>query len=131
VAQLSGAIRRLADEPNTNRRALAALNELLGANYLLASDLSSMPVLVKLRARELDVANADAAIAGVRERVVRLLDPDHPEGPRGEAPSMPRAALSDMPHTVAMDVLARRLDHIEHAAEKVVHLAARPVIEDL
>jgi uncharacterized membrane protein YccC len=131
VAQLSGAIRRLADEPNTNRRALAALNELLGANYLLASDLSSMPVLVKLRAKELDVANADAAIAGVRERVVRLLDPDHPEGPRGEAPSMPRAALSDMPHTVAMDVLARRLDHIEHAAEKVVHLAARPVIEDL
>ena len=54
VAQLSGAIRRLADEPNTNRRALAALNELLAANYLLASDLSSMPVLVKLRAAELD-----------------------------------------------------------------------------
>ena len=59
VAQLSGAIRRLADEPNTNRRALASLGELLGANYLLASDLSSMPVLVKLRAKELDAAGAD------------------------------------------------------------------------
>ena len=32
---------------------------LLGANYLLASDLSSMPVLVKLRAHELDAAAAD------------------------------------------------------------------------
>src|SRR5262249_7627168 len=41
VALLSGAIRRLADEPNINRRALAALTELLGANYLLVSDLAS------------------------------------------------------------------------------------------
>jgi uncharacterized membrane protein YccC len=63
VAQLSGTLRRLADEPNTNRRALASLGELLGANYLLASDLSSMPVLVKLRAHDLDAAGADAAIA--------------------------------------------------------------------
>src|SRR3569833_932105 len=45
VALLSGAIRRLADEPTANRRALAALGELLAAKYLLASGLSSMPVL--------------------------------------------------------------------------------------
>src|SRR6201999_597132 len=76
VAQLSGAMRRLADEPNTNRRALASLGELLGANYLLASDLSSMPVLVKLRAHELDAAAADASIASARDRVVALLRPD-------------------------------------------------------
>ena len=63
MAQLSGAIRRLADEPNTNRRALASLGELLGAHYLLASDLSSMPVLVKLRAEDLDAPAADATIA--------------------------------------------------------------------
>ncbi len=74
VAQLSGAIRRLADEPNTNRRALASLGELLGAHYLLASDLTSMPVLVKLRAADLDAPAADAAIAATRERVVALLD---------------------------------------------------------
>jgi hypothetical protein len=30
-----------------------------------------------------------------------------------------------------MEVLARRLDHIEHAAQKVARLAARPVIQDL
>src|SRR5262249_50692599 len=76
VAELSGAIRRLADEPNMNRRALASLGELLGAHYLLASDLSSMPVLVKLRHHELDAPAADASIAAARQRVVALLNPD-------------------------------------------------------
>jgi hypothetical protein len=36
-----------------------------------------------------------------------------------------------MQGSMAMEVLARRLDHIEHAARKVAHLAARPVIETL
>jgi hypothetical protein len=30
-----------------------------------------------------------------------------------------------------MEVLHRRLNHIEHAARKVARLAARPVIEDI
>jgi uncharacterized membrane protein YccC len=130
VAQLSGAIRRLADEPNMNRRALASLGELLGANYLLASDLSSMPVLVKLRAAELDPAGADAAIALVRERVVHLLQPDAAQGDHHVAATA-RASFAELHGSAAMDVLARRLDHIEHAARKVARLAARPVIEDL
>jgi uncharacterized membrane protein YccC len=130
VAQLSGAIRRLADEPNINRRALASLGELLGANYLLASDLSSMPVLVKLRAQELDAPTADAAIADVRARVTALLQPDHPAQHADAAPPQ-RESLSGMQGSAAMEVLARRLDHIEHAARKVARLAARPVIEDL
>ena len=130
VAQLSGAIRRLADEPNTNRRALASLGELLGANYLLASDLSSMPVLVKLRAHELDAAAADASIASARERVVALLKPDGGGGIAVMAPAQ-RDSFAGMHGNSAMDVLARRLNHIEHAAEKVARLAARPVIEDV
>jgi uncharacterized membrane protein YccC len=130
VAQLSGAIRRLADEPNTNRRALASLGELLGANYLLASDLSSMPVLVKLRASELDAAAADASIAMARERVVALLKPEnHANHPDATAPH--RDCFAGMKGNAAMDVLARRLNHIEHAAQKVARLAARPVIEDI
>jgi uncharacterized membrane protein YccC len=130
VAQLSGAIRRLADEPNTNRRALAALGELLGANYLLASDLSSMPVLVKLRAQELDAAAADASIAATRARVVEMLKPDHAaEHAHDAAPQ--RDSLAGMHGNAAMEVLARRLNHIEHAAQKVARLAARPVIEDI
>jgi len=130
VAQLSGAIRRLADEPNTNRRALASLGELLGANYLLASDLSSMPVLVKLRAHELDAAAADASIASARDRVVALLKPDSGGSAAVMVPAQ-RDSFAGMHGNSAMDVLARRLNHIEHAAEKVARLAARPVIEDV
>jgi uncharacterized membrane protein YccC len=128
VAQLSGAIRRLADEPNTNRRALVTLGELLGANYLLASDLSSMPVLFKLRSADLDAPTADAAIAITRERVVAMLKPDQ-DGEHHDATAPQRDSLAGMHGSVAMEVLGRRLDHIEHAARKVARLAARPVIE--
>jgi len=130
VAQLSGAIRRLADEPNTNRRALASLGELLGAHYLLASDLTSMPVLVKLRAADLDGPAADASIAATRMRVVALLDPSR-AAEQHNAPPPERDSLAALKGSAAMDVLGRRLDHIEHAARKVARLAARPVIEDI
>ena len=127
VAQLSGAIRRLADEPNTNRRTLAALNELLGANYALASDLASMPVLMKMREAELDLARADAEIAAMRIRVSEILSAGSISDP-GPAPA--REALSGLKENFAMTVLARRLAHIEHTARKVARLAARPVIAD-
>jgi uncharacterized membrane protein YccC len=129
VAQLSGAIRRLADEPNVNRRALAALGELLGANYLLASDLSSMPVLVKLRAHELDGEAADAAIARTRERVVAMLKPGETDPADLEGPK--REGMAGMQANAAMEALARRLAHIEYSAQKVARLAARPVIENI
>jgi uncharacterized membrane protein YccC len=128
VAALSGALRRLADEPNVNRRALAALGELLGANYLLASDLSSMPVLLKLRAADLD-DSADASIDATRARTVILLSPDKDSKPSPEPP--PRIRLHDLHADGTLDVLARRLDHIEHAARKVARLAARPVLEKI
>jgi len=130
VAQLSGAIRRLADEPNTNRRALASLGELLGAHYLLASDLSSMPVLVKLRAEDLDAPTADATIAAARERVVALLQPDG-KMDHVDMATPQRESLTGLRGNAAMEVLERRLDHIEHAARKVARLASRPVIQDI
>jgi uncharacterized membrane protein YccC len=129
VAQLSGAIRRLGDEPNANRRALAALNELLAANYLLASDLSSMPVLIKLRAKELEPQTADAAIQTARERVLDLLKPGAIA--HEQSGDDPRPSLGAMQGSEAMEVLARRLNHIEHAARKVARLAARPVLENI
>jgi uncharacterized membrane protein YccC len=128
VAALSGALRRLADEPNSNRRVLAALGELLEANYLLASDLSSMPVLLKLRSADLGV-DCDPLIDAARTRVVSLLSP-HPDGALPPEPP-PRTGLTDLHADAARDVLARRLDHIEHAARKVARLSARPVLEDL
>jgi uncharacterized membrane protein YccC len=129
VAQLSGTIRRLADEPNTNRRALVSLGELLGANYLLASDLSSMPVLVKLRARDLDKDGADAAITSVRERVTHMLQPDGGNEDIDQSPD--RDGLQTLHGNEAMEVLGRRLNHIEHSARKVARLATRPIIEDI
>jgi uncharacterized membrane protein YccC len=129
VAQLSGTIRRLADEPNVNRRALAALGELLGANYLLASDLSSMPVLMKLRSHELDGETARAAIAQTRDRVVAMLKPQSVDEAGLAAPQ--RESLAGMQASTAMEVLTRRLNHIEHSAQKVARLAARPVLEQI
>jgi uncharacterized membrane protein YccC len=126
VALLSGAIRRLADEPNLNRRALAALTELLGANYLFASDLASMPVLIKLRGAELDPGAGDE-IEAVRRQVIAVLSPDAPH--RAETPAPPREGLSGLNQNAAMALLTRRLDHIEHAAGKVARLAARRIIE--
>jgi uncharacterized membrane protein YccC len=123
VAQLSGVIRRMAREPNANRRTLATLNELLGANYALASDLASMPVLVKVRGAELDGARADADIAAARNRVLALLANRTP----ATSPAAARESLSGLKENFAMTVLARRLAHIEHTAARVARLAARPL----
>jgi uncharacterized membrane protein YccC len=128
VAALSGALRRLADEPNVNRRILAALNELLAANYLLASDLSSMPVLLKLRQADLD-PDCAALIDAARARVVAVLSPQ-PQDARPEPPPS-RRTMHDLHADAARDVLARRLEHIEHAARKVARLSARPILENL
>lgn len=122
VAQLSGAIRRLADEPNTDRRVLAELGALAGANYLLAADLSSMPVLVRLRAPELDADEADAMIARARDRVTDLM----------QGHSVPANTVShETQGGTAMAVLARRLEHVEQTARRVAGLAARPAVRNL
>jgi uncharacterized membrane protein YccC len=128
VAQLSGAVRRLADEPNSNRRVLAALNELLAANYLLASDFATMPVLMSVRMKELDPAEAEREIQATRTKVLALLSPDGAETDQVEAPERDR--MAEMSGSFALTVLKRRLAHIEHGARKVARLAARPVIEE-
>ena len=87
-----------------------------------------MPVLVKLRAKELDPAGADAAIAETRARVVALLN--SAAAPDGHAPEA-RDRFADFHGSAAMEVLGRRLTHIEAAAAKVARLAARPAIEEL
>jgi uncharacterized membrane protein YccC len=120
VAQLGGAIRRLADEPHASKRTLAALNELLSANYALASDLASMPILMKLRGPELDTPRAEVAIGEVRGHVMTVLSGDTVEASRDIA--------LEPGENFAMTVLARRLHHIVRSADKVARLAARPAI---
>ena len=122
VAGLAGAIRRLADEPNANKRTLAALSELLSANYALASDLASMPILMRLRGAELDTPRAETAIQDMRKHVTQVLSGAHGTEPRDIA--------FGPGENFAMTVLSRRLNHIAHSAAKVARLAARPAIRD-
>ena len=121
VAALSGAVRRLADEPHAAKEMLARLNALLAANYLLLSDLTSMQVLFAMRGPELDkAANAEALTAEMRGRVVAILD----GGPAGKAPPhLAKTARDDLYQPNGMSVLKRRLVHIEHAAQRVARLA--------
>ncbi|MBV9541033.1 MAG: FUSC family protein [Alphaproteobacteria bacterium] len=120
VAALSGAIRRIADEPNTPKDTLARLNALLSANYLLLSDLTSMQVLFATRASEL-TPNADSLTQEMRTRVIDILSSPSQE----KAPArLSKTSNDDLYQPNGMSVLKRRLVHIEHAAKRVAALAA-------
>ncbi|HWD29513.1 MAG TPA: FUSC family membrane protein [Rhizomicrobium sp.] len=125
VAALSGAIRRLADEPHTEKETLARLSSLLAANYLLLSDLTSMQVLFATRGAELEkVPNADTLTAEMRGRVVEVLSGAGPE--KTTPPRLSKTARDDLYQPNGLSVLKRRLVHIEHAARRVAGLAALP-----
>jgi hypothetical protein len=124
VSALSSAARRLLDEPGTDRRALAALNELLSANYLLASDLASVRTALLARADELDARATDEVLSAARGIVLDTLADDREA--RAERPDhLRRRGLSEMPATAALPFLRRRLLHIERSARNVAALAAR------
>jgi uncharacterized membrane protein YccC len=124
VASLSGAVRRIADEPNTPPRLLERLNALLAANYLLLSDLTSMQVLFAMRGSEL-TANADALTDEMRGRVLAILDaPCEEKAPR----RLTRTERDDLYQPNGMSVLKRRLVHIEHAARRVAMLAKEELV---
>ena len=92
-----------------------------------------MPVLMQVRAKDLDPALAQIQIDASRQRVLALLAPngaDQAETPTPERQPLSGLVSTDDTRQFAMTVLTRRLAHIEHAARKVARLAARPVIED-
>ncbi|MGA7675317.1 MAG: FUSC family membrane protein [Rhizomicrobium sp.] len=124
TANLSMTVRRLADEPQVDRRALVALNDLLGANYLFASDLASMRVLFRMRASELEPGGTDALLETARTAVALSLGaPDAKEAP---AMRLSRRSRSEnLGGANAMISLRRRLVHIERTAERVGALAAK------
>lgn len=122
VAALSGAIRRLSDEPGTPKDRLSRLNALLAANYLLLSDLTSMQVLYAMRGAELDKApNTDALAGEMRTRVVTILTPGTPA--ERVPPRLSKTSQDDLYQPNGVSVLKRRLVHIEHAARRVAKLA--------
>jgi uncharacterized membrane protein YccC len=121
VAALSGAVRRLAGEPNAEKELLARLNALLAANYLLLSDLTSMQVLFAMRGAELDkAAGTDALTAEMRGRVLDILGAAQPEK---APPRLSKTSRDDLYRPDGVSVLRRRLVHIEHAARRVAGLA--------
>jgi len=124
TANLSTAVRRLGDEPQVDRGALTALNDLLGANYLLASDLASMRVLFRMRAGELDAAATEAMLETARTNVALSLGASDAK----DAPALRlsrRSIADNLGGANAMTSLRRRLVHIELAAERVGALAAK------
>jgi uncharacterized membrane protein YccC len=127
AANLSMTVRRLADEPQLDRRALVALNELLAANYLLASDLASMRVLFRLRKDELDPKQADELLAGARKSVAETFAASGATKPG--APQRLRQSLGDLGGANATVSLRRRLVYVERAAKRVADLAVRALRE--
>ncbi|HEY2032636.1 MAG TPA: FUSC family membrane protein [Rhizomicrobium sp.] len=124
VSALSSAARRLLDEPGDNKRTLAALNELLGANYLFASDLASVRTAMLARAGELDPRVTDDVLSAARGIVLDTLAEDREA--RAERPDhLRRRGLSELLETKPLPFLRRRLLHIERSARNVAALAAR------
>jgi uncharacterized membrane protein YccC len=124
TANLSMTVRRLVDEPRVDRRTLVVLNDLLGANYLFASDLASMRVLFRLRAGELEPVATDALLEAARTTVALALGaPDAKDAPVARLSRRSRSENLGGPN--AMISLRRRLVHIERAAEQVAALAAK------
>jgi hypothetical protein len=111
----------MADEPQTGRDLLTRLNNLLSANYLLLSDLSSMQVLFGLRKGQLDEARANAYLAEISDRVNTYLTT---RGGDLKSPErLTRVTRDDLLKPNGMSVLKRRLIHIDHAAQRVARLA--------
>ncbi len=128
AATLCTSVQRLIDEPNLDKRAFVALNELLAANYLLASDLASMRVLFRRRGAELEPVSTEELLAQSRQMVTAAfaLGGD----PKAAPNTLSRPSLEQqLESPSAVYSLRRRLIHIDRASERVAALAARALKE--
>ena len=122
TANLSMTVRRLSDEPSVDRRVLSTLNDLIAANYLLASDLASMRVLFRSRAQELEPHATEQLLDTARTNVALALGAH--EAKDAQVPRLSRRGLGEsLGGHNAMISLTRRLIHIERTAERVAALA--------
>jgi len=121
---LATTIRRLASEPKRQAGNLPALNRLLAANYLLASDLVSVQSLLRARSAQIDEVRADHLLQSALERVRRALSQP------GEALAAAEGALrrrgwADLGGTDPVVYLRRRLLHIERSAARLAEEAGK------
>jgi uncharacterized membrane protein YccC len=126
ITALSSATRRLLDEPGADRRHMATINQLLGANYLFAADLASVRTALLARAKEFDPAEADEVLQAARSIALESLSLG--QTTRKERPDhLRRRGMSELSATKALPFLRRRLLHIERGARNVAALAARVI----
>ena len=124
TANLSMTVRRLSDEPSIDRRVLSTLNDLIAANYLFASDLASMRVLFRMRAKELDPEVTERVLEIARANLALTLA-SH-EAKDAPVARISRRSMGDsLGGHNAMLSLTRRLIHIERTAERVAALAGK------
>jgi uncharacterized membrane protein YccC len=113
---LTTTTRRLASEPDPQARELAQINRLLAANYLFASDLSSVHGLLRARADDIDQTIAGSLLVEARARVLDAL-----EGPAEPPPPdwLQRRGWSEIAGAEPTTFLRRRLLHIEQSAQRL------------
>ena len=114
--------RRLSSEPGVRQRQLISLNALLGANYMLASDLASVQGLLRARGREIKPDDARTVLEATRTRTLDLLTLKPETLPA--LGRLRRRGWTEMPASHALAFLGRRLRHIERAAQRTAALAA-------
>lgn len=120
-------VRRLASEPRRRERQFASLNELLAANYLLASDLASVQSMLRARADEIDMREAASLLDEARGRVLeRLAATDAVPPPE----SLRRRGWFELRDAQPLTLLRRRLLHIEHSAARLAAQAQRATRRD-
>ncbi|GAA0538321.1 putative membrane protein YccC [Rhizomicrobium palustre] len=124
AANLTMTVRRLADEPRIDKTKLAALHDLVAANYLMASDLASMRVLFRTRKQELNPDDAERVLDLARQNVEQALNPAEAKD-KGPTRLSRRSLGESIGGHNAMVSLTRRLIHIERMAGRVSALAAK------
>jgi uncharacterized membrane protein YccC len=120
--------RRLSSEPTRYAGDFAALNRLLAANYLFASDLASVQSLLRTARAAIDPAETQRALRATSAHVIETLTLGH--AGRDAAPLAALAALrrrgwADLVETRPAVYLRRRLLHIEFSARRLVAEAMR------
>ncbi|HUY83423.1 MAG TPA: FUSC family membrane protein [Steroidobacteraceae bacterium] len=116
--------RRLSSEPKRHAGDLTALNGLLVANYLLASDLASVQSLLRTSQGRIDEPEAGPLLRAASERVAAALS-GGVAAPETPLPTMRRRGWADSADARPVFYLRRRLGHIEISAARLAAEAAR------
>ncbi|MDE2295586.1 MAG: FUSC family protein, partial [Gammaproteobacteria bacterium] len=119
--------RRLSSEPKRTAGDLAALNRLLAANYLFASDLASVQSLLRAARGAIDASEAGRALRATSDRVIETfgLSPADLAADGVPATALRRRGWADLAETRPVVYLRRRLLHIEFSARRLVAEATR------